>query len=143
MRTKILILLMLAITVSLSAQNLNVPRIVKDAFVKLYPNVKSVKWSMEDKTEYEAEFMNNKQNTSVNFDKNGKLMETEIDINKAELPSSAVTYVAKNYLGWSISEISKVIDGNSKTTFEVQVKKGKSRKDLVFDNSGNFIKNEK
>ena len=142
MRTKVLLLALFAFTVSISAQKLNVPRKVKDAFVKLYPNVKSVKWSMENKNEYEAEFKNNGRAISVNIDKAGKLIETEVDITKSELPKSAEEYVQKNFKGWQVTETSTVTNAKGVLTYEVGVKKAKTRKDLVFDKSGNFKESE-
>ncbi len=143
MKNLIFLLVLFVFTISISAQKVNVPANVKDAFAKLYPNIKSVKWNMENKFEYEAEFKDNGRSTSVNIDKAGKLIETEVDITKSELPKSVEEYIQKNYKDWQVTETSTVTNTKGVLTHEVGIKKGKSGKDLVFDKSGNFVKNEK
>ncbi len=143
MKNLIFLFVLFVFTISISAQKEIVPAKVKDAFAKLYPNAKSVKWSMESKTEYEAEFKNDNRAASVNFNKTGKLIETEIDIAKNELPSGVEKYISENFAGWTINEMSKVIDAKSTIAFELQIKKDGTKKDLVFDKDGELRKVEK
>lgn len=112
-----------------------VPVAVKSAFEKQYPDVKDADWEKEG-ANYEAEFEVNDTETSVVFDANGTLLETEVEIESSALPQAANDYVAKNYPGSKIKEAAKITDAAGTVTYEAEV--GKS--DLIFDASGNFLK---
>ncbi|MBC7861343.1 MAG: PepSY-like domain-containing protein, partial [Bacteroidia bacterium] len=75
--------LALALTIGFaSAQKMKeaeVPAAVKTKFTSLYPKAKVEKWEKEG-ANYEAEFTNNKIETSVIFDAAGSLIATEIEI---------------------------------------------------------------
>lgn len=116
----------------------DVPVAVKSAFEKLYPNVNDVDWEKED-ANYEAGFEVNKNETSVVFDANGNLLETEVEIKTSELPQGVTDYVTKNHAGAKITEAAKITDADGTVTYEAEV--GKS--DLIFDANGKFIKEVK
>jgi uncharacterized lipoprotein NlpE involved in copper resistance len=80
--------------------------------------------------------------TSATFNADGKLKETEQEIKTSELPKTAGDYVAKNYAGHKISEAAKITSADGKITYEAEVKKGKEEMDLIFDESGTFLKKE-
>ena len=115
----------------------DVPSAVKKTFATHYSTVKEAKWEKEG-SNYEAEFDLNKIETSVLIDANGKLMETETEINVSELPQPVATYVTKNLNGQQVKEASKIVDAKGTVTYEAEV--GKS--DYIFDATGNFIKKE-
>lgn len=142
MKTKMFILLAIAISsCGADAQEMkssDVPVAVKSAFEKLYPNVKDVDWEKEN-ANYEAGFEINKTETSVVFDANGKVIETESEIKTSELPQNVIDYVAKNYSDAKIKEAAKITDADGKVMFEAETEKA----DLIFDSEGNFIKEVK
>ena len=122
------------------AQNVNeanVPPAVKAKFASLYPDVKSPKWTTENRN-FEAEFDMNKVETSVLFDTRGTLLETEIEIPVNDLPKPAIDYVAKNVPAQKIKEASKITDAKGVVTYEAELTAG----DLIFDANGKFIKRE-
>ncbi|MCX6150589.1 MAG: hypothetical protein NTX22_08715 [Ignavibacteriales bacterium] len=140
MKTRIVLLVLFAFTISITAQEINVPVKVKDAFNKLYPNVTVIKWVKEGKTEFEAEFKLNGTAVSVVMDAEGGLQETETDITKSELPKGVEKFVAKHHKGWSITGSAKIVDAKDNITFETQISKGKSHKELMFTNDGKLVK---
>ena len=112
-----------------------VPANVKAKFATLYPSVTDAKWEME-KADYEAGFKNGSKNTSVVIDAQGNLKETETAIQANELPKNASDYLAKNHPGAKIQETAKIVSAKGVVTYEAEINK----KDILFDEKGNFIK---
>jgi len=115
----------------------DVPAGVKATFTKLYPTAKVEKWEKED-VNYEAEFENNKVETSVLIGPTNNLLETETEIKVSELPKAVADYCTKNCAGKKIKEASKITDASGKVTYEAEVDEA----DYIFDSNGNFIKKE-
>ena len=76
---------------------------------------------------------------AITFDANGNLVETEKEIPVKDLPASCADYISKNYGGATIKEASEIIDVKGVKTYEAEIKD----KDIVFDENGNFLKEEK
>jgi len=112
-----------------------VPKIVKSAFEKAYPTVKTAKWEKEE-TNYEAEFTLNKSDNSVLISSTGAILETEIKILTSQLPKCALEYIKKNYTGCKIAEAAKITDSNGTLKYEAEIK----GVDVFFDVNGNPIK---
>ncbi len=113
----------------------NVPPSVMTAFEKAYPSVTKVKWDKEG-SKYEASFEMKETDYSVLMDANGMIEETEIGIAISELPTSVVDYTKANYAGKKMKEAAKLTDAKGIVTYEVEIR----GMDLIFDNSGKFIK---
>ena len=111
-----------------------VPAPVTSAFKKQFPDIKSVTWELED-GQYEASFKKNGVPSSANFDKNGSLVETEVDIKVNQLPTAVPDYVKKNYKS-PIKEASKITKPNGEVNYEAMV----NHTDLIFDANGKFLK---
>lgn len=141
---KKLTVLLLAAMASVSLANAqkvsdkDVPVVVKSALQNNYPNAKELKWEKE-KGNYEAGFEVAKTDYSVLIDASGNILETEVEIKMEKLPADAIAYVSKNYAGQKIKEVAKITDSRGVVTYEVEVK----GKDLIFDNSGKFLKEVK
>ena len=116
----------------------DIPNEVKTAFAKQYPEVKKVKWEKED-GKFEAGFKQNKVESSVLMNANGKILETENEIPVADLSKSITDYVAKNYPNQKIKGAAKITDAEGVVTFEAEVK----GLDLLFSDKGNFLKASK
>jgi hypothetical protein len=115
-----------------------VPKVVKEAFQKEYPNTK-VEWDIEDDG-FEAEFKLNDKEASANYDKVGHKLATEITIKESELPAKALTYIATTYPNKKIKETAKITDNKKVITYEAEVKIDGKDCDLIFDVSGKFLK---
>lgn len=132
-------LLFSVLTTNLMAQDLkekDVPKTVKNAFIKKYPGAKKVSWEKE-KGNYEANWGGKSgEDNSVTFTPAAIFLEIVEAIPVSQLPSNVAPYVAKNYNGAKITEAGKVTDASGKHMFEAEIK----GKDLIFDEKGIFIK---
>lgn len=115
-----------------------VPKVVKEAFQKEYPNTK-VNWDIETDG-FEAEFTMNGKDASANYDKKGHKVATEIEIKENELPAKALTYIAMTYPNKKIKETAKITDDKNIITFEAEISIDGKNSDLIFDASGRFVK---
>lgn len=142
MKKIILIASSLLIISGANAQDLKeseVPEIIKQSFLKIYPNTKVDGWEKEG-TNYEAAFHLNNAESSAIFDANGRFKELEQEIKITELPIAATEYCAKTYVGYKLEEAAKITDVSGKIMFEAELKKGKEHFDVMFDDKGNVIK---
>ena len=121
-----------------SKENKEVPKAVKEAFQKGYPNTK-VDWDIE-KDGFEAEFKMNGKDASANYDKTGHKLATEIEIKETEMPAKALTYVSTTYPNKKIKETAKITDDKNVVTYEAEVTIDGKICDLIFDASGKFLK---
>jgi len=116
-----------------------VPAAVKDAFAKKYPGVKVEKWEKEDGN-FEAEYDQGKDDMAAVFDASGTFMQSEVEIKTATLPKAISDYVTQTYAGAKVAEGTKILTADGKTLYECEIKKGKDKFDLLFDDKGVFIK---
>jgi hypothetical protein len=139
MRPIIFLLLFLVGTNAIAQKisNKEVPAAVKSAFQKLYPSVSKAKWSKEG-ANFEAEF-DQKEETSVVIDSSGNILETEVEIQKEQLPKEVFAYVNSNFAGKSIKEAAKITDAKGVITYEAEIK----GMELLFDANGKFISGKK
>jgi len=133
----------LIFSVSLFAQDMSVPKVVKEAFANQYPKIVDVKWDKEGDEEYEAEFTNNGVKTSVVIDEDGEIEEIEIAIKTNDLSSNIMKYVKENYSSYEITEAAKITDEDGNVFYEAEISKGESKTDLLFDSNGNPVKKQK
>ncbi|MVM33671.1 hypothetical protein GO755_26770 [Spirosoma sp. HMF4905] len=120
-----------------------VPAVVKSSFTKMFPNAKSVKWSKESATEFEAEFKNGSLTQAANFDASGSWVVTETEIKKADLPGPVAKAIAKDFAGYKTGESEKVEKPNKPMYFEVKVEKGEVGYVLEISPEGKILKKEK
>lgn len=142
MKTLIFIFIALFFANYVNAQKIKeseVPKAVVSAFQLQFKGAKVKVWEKEN-GKFEVEFVFNKKESSANFSADGKLIDSEIEIQTSELSKTVNDYVAKNYVGYKIVEASKITDAEGKITFEAEVLKVKEKLDLIFDDKGNFIK---
>ncbi len=119
-------------------QKLEVPTEVKKAFATRFPDAKVEEWQKKGDF-FEAEFELNKIEQSVLIDAKGDILEIEEEIKVKQLPSSIFAYVAKNYPKQKIKEASKITNAAGIVTYEAEIK----NIDLLFDETGNFLKEDK
>ena len=137
MRKSVIILIALVLSTIAFAQKVKVtkvPEIVSKSLLSKYPNAKNIKWDKEENN-YEASFENNKIENSVLFSANGKIIETEVEINTAQLPKSILNYIGKNYKDQKVKEAAKIISEKGIITYEAEIQ----GKDLFFDENGKLL----
>ena len=115
-----------------------VPAAVKSALLQRYPQAAGVNWEKE-KGNYEANWGGaSKEDNSVVFTPAGTFVEVVKAIPVGQLPSAVATYVKNHYSGAKITEAGLVTDAAGHISYEAEV----HGKDLVFDEKGNFLKQD-
>jgi hypothetical protein len=118
---------------------MTVPEVVKKALLNKYPQASKVTWEKENGN-YEANWGGKSgEDNSVQFTPKGDFIEIVNAISVSQLPVSVIAYVKEHYKGAKISEAGKVTDAKGKTSYEAEV----NRKDIIFDENGNFVQAEK
>lgn len=144
MKKQLLILLLAGGTLSGSSAAMaqkvkTAPSVVLSALKAKYPQAAKVTWEKE-KGNYEANWGGKSgEDMSVTFTPAGKFVEQVQAISASALPQAAQAYVKSHYTRANISEAGKVTDAAGKTSYEAEVK----GKNLVFDETGAFVKAEK
>ena len=124
------------ICIAQTVKSTTVPAAVKAALQKKYPAAANVTWEKE-KGNFEANWGGRShEDNSVLFTPEGSFVEQVVAIPVSSLPSNVASYVKKTYPRARITEAGKVTDAAGKTRYEAEVK----GKDLLFDESGNFLK---
>ena len=141
---KNLIIVILAVTLATTAQAQKistdkVPAAVTKSFKEKFPNVEGAKWEMEKTGEYEATFKMNKEEASANFDKDGKWMETEMEIEVSNLPAAVQQTVAKQFADYKIKEAEQTETPEKGKFYEVEIQKEKVRMEVSFAADGEVM----
>ena len=112
-----------------------VPQIIKKALYEKYPTARAVKWDKE-KNNYEASFDVNEADNSVLFNQDGKIVETEVEIQISKLPKNALLYINKHFKNQKVKEAAKITNQKGEVIYEAEI----AGKDILFDGNGNFTK---
>ncbi len=122
-------------------EHMNVPAAVKSANMKKYPESKKhhVTWEKENGN-YEANWGGKDgEANSVQYTPSGSFIEIVKAIPVSQLPKTAQVYIKEHYKNKKFGDVGKVLDAQGKTSYEVEI----NRKDVIFDENGNFVKEEK
>lgn len=141
----ILLLCAVIISISAAAQKISadkVPSSVMNAFKTKFPNAEKVKWEMEKKTFYEANFILNNTEQSATFDAEGKWTETETEIPISELPQPVILTMRKQFSEYKIKEAASVENIQHGHCFEVEIKKDKEIIDVFLNSKGEVLSKE-
>ncbi len=136
-----LITLTLAATVA-AAQELpasKVPAVVQQAFHAKFPNVKQVAWKLKAPT-YDAEFLVNRLEVTVNFDADGKWVETESAIPRSKVPAAVKQAIAKQFAAYKVIETQDMqrVD-DSRVRYEIHLDNAKEVLKVMFYADGTII----
>jgi hypothetical protein len=142
MKRLILAAAMAAGVCSLKAQDLkakDVPAVIKEALAKRYPEAAKVSWEKE-KGNYEANWGGKDgEANSVQYTPSGQFIDIVREIPVKDLPKGVLTYAKKHYKTTKFGDVGRATDANGKVSYEVEIQ----RKDVIFDENGNFVKEEK
>lgn len=136
----ILAAMLLAFSFSACSQT-KVPEAVKTAFNKKFPTVKKVDWGKEGKTEWEAEFELNEKDMSANFDPQGNWKETETDLEEDDVPSMVMNVLNAKFPGYKVKDAA-FTETPKFSAYEIVIKKGESKKEVIMDKTGKILKTE-
>ena len=127
-----------SIAYSQKVKSEDVPVAVRSALTQKYPDAKNVHWEKE-KGNYEANWGGKSgEDNSVQFTPSGNFIEIVKAIPVSSLPKPVFAYIKEHYSGAKVTEAGRVTDSMGKIFFEAEVNK----KDLLFDENGNFIRSE-
>lgn len=101
-------------------------------------NVKDADWEKEGEN-YEANFEQKGTEISVVFGVDGRVLETEHEIDKKELPTAVLEGLKRDYKDYKIEEASR-IESNGILTYEAEVEKAEKTLELIFDGQGKLLK---
>ena len=122
-------------------EHINVPAVVKSANMKKYPESKTqhVTWEKENGN-YEANWGGKDgEANSAQYTPSGNFVEIVKAIPVNQLPKSSLSYIKEHYKNTKFGDVGKVLDAQGKNSYEVEI----NRKDVIFDEKGNFVKEEK
>ena len=122
-------------------RNINVPAVVKNANMKKYPQSKTkhITWETE-KGNYEANWGGKDgEANSVTYTPSGTFIEIVKAVSTKDLPKGVLSYVKEHYKNAKFGDVGKVLDAQGKTSYELEI----NGKDVIFDDNGNFVKEEK
>ncbi|MDB5119626.1 MAG: hypothetical protein JWN56_844 [Sphingobacteriales bacterium] len=129
-----------ALFIVFNAYAVTPPAKVKAAFEQKYPKASKVTWGKESATEWEAEFTLDKSKVSANFSQDGTWVETERMIAVSTLPKQVKEAINKQYTKWKISSADKTETAKNGVVYEVGIKSGVHKKEVVFKEDGTPIK---
>lgn len=117
-----------------------VPAKVKSAFAKKYPGSKVKEWEKEG-ADFEVEFDLNKVESSAVFGADGTFIELEQEIKVSELPKKVLDFCGTSFVGFKLSEATKITGADGKITYETELLQKDNRElEAIFDEQGNFVK---
>jgi len=116
-----------------------VPAAVKEAFTKKFPAATYVKYKMEKK-DYEVSFKNDGVGMSADFNSMGEWLETETVMIQSDLPKEVLTSAATNFVGYNITNITKVDGPDKVMNYEMNLKKGTLSYQVKFSPKGEILK---
>ena len=119
-----------------------VPADVKQAFAKKFPEATDIKYEME-KTNYEVSFKENGVVRSANFNSSDEWLETETILSETDLPKKVLASIARNFVGFMITEVSKVESPDKAVYYEMYLKTNKEGYDVTFSPKGTILKKTK
>lgn len=115
------------------------PAEVQNTFKQKYPGARSVKWEMENSTEWEAEFKMEDKEMSAGFDLKGNWQHTETEIKMKELPAAVSGAIKTQFADYKAEDPEKVEMANGEVAYEVELEKGDEEWEVVFSADGKVI----
>ncbi|MEQ8415819.1 MAG: PepSY-like domain-containing protein [Imperialibacter sp.] len=135
------VLILSLLMVACSPSNKKTPTTVKTAFEKRFSKATDVEWSMENETEWEAEFELGGKEYSANFSVEGVWMETEHEIEEAEVPVRVKNTLDSAFAGYMIEAI-EMTESPTGAAYEFLLEKGLSDIEVVISSVGKVVKTE-
>lgn len=122
----------------------DLPKAVLEAFQKSYPHATIKGTSTEREggvTFFEIESIDGSTHRDLLYKKDGTVAEIEEAVEPGSLPAGVKAALNKKYPGYKVTKAEKTTRGSVKD-LEVLISKGKTRREIVFDESGKIKKHE-
>ena len=123
----------------------DVPKAILEEFQKSYPKATVKGYAKETdagKVVYEIESVEGATHRDISYSADGTVMAVEESMAYADLPEAVRTNVKKDHAKATISTCEKITEGEA-THYELIVKVGKKKQELVYNADGTVVKKEK
>jgi hypothetical protein len=117
-----------------------VPADVQTAFNAMFPTVEKVKWCMATEGEWGADFKINNKKMSASFSDDGTWLRTETTIKASAMPQEVKLAIADEFAGFKMEEVATVERADKPLVYEVDLKKGATYVEVMFDADGKRIR---
>jgi hypothetical protein len=139
---KIITLLALFITVAAVAQQpapakVKVSKASMSKFKAMYPNATNVDWTQESEGKYIAHYTEYSKNRWITIDEKNNWTNSLFEINKADLPASAISQIDQWYDNVTFVQFYKFIDETGAIHYEADHEAGEMVSGPIFDKDGN------
>ncbi|MBK8845967.1 MAG: PepSY-like domain-containing protein [Bacteroidetes bacterium] len=135
------IALLMGISASMAQESLKekeVPKPVIEAFKGEHSDVEKVRWE-KYKGRYQAVFSVEKKETTIAYDRTGKLYSTQKQVDKTELPTGCESYLNEKFEKTKILDVLN-ININDSIVYSVAMKCKKGDYEIFFDKDGKYLK---
>ncbi|WP_075589814.1 PepSY-like domain-containing protein [Labilibacter marinus] len=138
MKKQLLIIsaLLFAVTV-VFAQDINVPKAVKSAFDKKFPDAEKPVWK-KAKDNYMVQFKDETKHQAF-FAPDGKWLKTAAVIFEDELPEATSDYILETYEEFELKQAQQITNNKGKISYMVILLIGEDKVKLTFDELGEYI----
>ena len=128
----------LLLTATITAQDLkieDIPKNLSDEFQKAYPTASDVEWEKEG-NQYHVEFEIDKRDHEIWYDADAKVVKSEQEISKDDLPEQIKSTLSSKYGAYKIDDV-ETKEENNTITYEIDLEKGwNDEKTVVLDKNG-------
>jgi DNA gyrase/topoisomerase IV subunit A len=115
-----------------------VPEKVIETFKSQFQGASKVKWRKEKKW-YEAKFKLNKQEKTVLYDKNAKMLILESAVTAQQLPTPALKVLSRDFNEFKIKDVTK-IESSHPVIYEIEIQNNEQGKEIFIDSEGKILK---
>lgn len=146
MKNLVLILISCALVISCSTNTKDsneqvLKKSLEEDFKASNPDAKNISWEVEGDYK-EVEYTENGIEKSILYDAEGKIIESEIEIEAEQLGETILTYIEENYPEAEIEEAEKVKNADG-IFYEVEIETEDDQEiELLFSKDGSYIKEE-
>ncbi len=136
MSRKLIIPILILFQLSLRADVIEIPEVIKKNFEELFPGVRSVKWETIGANQFEAGFTLNGKEVVAVFMNDGTFKEIETEIHTKEVPVRVQKAVLKKFPLSKITYAVKVERKNNVIVYDLEVDTGIERLDITLNSMG-------
>ena len=119
--------------------NGQVPKTVKTAFKNKYPSEKNPNWEKDSHGNFEAHLKKDGKKYRADFSPKGNWIETELSINKENLPKAIKKVISSKFKDEDITEVEYVQSATKGIFYDVEFKQKGKNKDVEFRENGQII----
>jgi len=135
--TIFIIMIMVSCNKESTLKSDKIPSAIQNSFRTAHAEVKDESWE-KDGDYFEAEYDKNGMEQTILYDNSGNVIRTESEISNKDIPSTIGSYVLDYYKGYRIVDAATIIKSDG-SFYKIEIKKGNSEQEFLFDMEGNFV----